>query len=105
MSSPARNVPRHRSWLRVLVLLLAVLVPGAPAAVHAPAPVAAAEIAEYDALDALRPAGAAARRAVAPRPAPAPAPAVTSGRVLRAPSRPPYPPAALNSLRAVVLRC
>ncbi|MFC9286595.1 hypothetical protein [Streptomyces sp. NPDC057052] len=103
MSSTARNLPRHRSWLRVLVLLLAVLVPGAPTAVCAPAPVAAAEIVEYDALDALRPTGAAARRTAAPRPAPAPA--APRGRVTPAPPRPPYPPAAPGAPRTVVLRC
>ncbi|MGV9942210.1 hypothetical protein [Streptomyces sp. NPDC003401] len=103
MSSTARTLPRHRSWLRVLVLLLAVLVPGAPTTARAPAPVAAAEIVEYDAQDAPRPTGAAARRAVEPRPDPAPATA--RGRLLPAPPRPPHPPAAPDTPRTVVLRC
>jgi hypothetical protein len=103
MGSTARNLPRRHSWLRVLVLLLAVLVPAAPAAVSAPPSVATTETAEYDALDALRPTRAASRRAMDPRPAPAAA--VPPGRALSLPPRPPHPPALPDTRRTVVLRC
>ncbi|MCX5055898.1 hypothetical protein OG895_18870 [Streptomyces sp. NBC_00201] len=105
--STARHLPRGRAWLRTLVLLLALLVPGAHAEVHA-TPVAAAETVGYDALDAaLRPPAEAVRRTVAvlrpaPRPIPAPAPATPAGRPRQAPPRPPH---ALPALRTVVLRC
>ncbi|KQX62522.1 MULTISPECIES: hypothetical protein [unclassified Streptomyces] len=104
--SPAARLPRSRTWLRTLVLLLALLVPGAAAEVSA-APVAAeiAAIAEYDVVDtALRPAPRAPRPAAPPRPAalPAPAPGVPADRPRPAPSRPSY---ALHALRTVVLRC
>ncbi|GGW67809.1 MULTISPECIES: hypothetical protein [Streptomyces] len=105
MGSTARNLPRRRSWPRVLVLLLAVLVPTAPAAVSAPPSVATAETAEYDAPDAPRPTRATARRAVDPRPRPAPAAAVRPGRALPLPPRPPHRPALLDLRRTVVLRC
>lgn len=102
--STARRHCRSRVWLRVLVLLLALLAPGAPADLSAP-PVAAAEIAEYDTPDAaLRPAPCAHRTAAPPRPAsaPAPAPAVAPQRPH---SAPPGPPRTLRVLRTVVLRC
>ncbi|MEU9437895.1 hypothetical protein [Streptomyces sp. NPDC048252] len=102
--SPAARLPRSRTWLRTLVLLLALLVPGATAEVSA-TPVAAAELAEYDVLDtALRPAPCAHRPAAPLRPAalPAPAPGVPVDPPRPAPHRPSY---ALHALRTVVLRC
>ncbi|WP_327316229.1 hypothetical protein [Streptomyces sp. NBC_01235] len=102
--STARSHSRSRAWLRVLVVLLALLVPGAPAEL-ATTPVAAGEIAEYDVLDtALRPAPCAHRPAALLRPAPlpVPAPGVPADRPLPAP---PGPSCALHALRTVVLRC
>jgi hypothetical protein len=105
--SSTRSLPLGRAWLRVVALLLAVLVPALPAGTAATPPVAAAEIAEYDALDtALRPTTGASHRTVAPRPRPRPrpepAPGVPPVRSLPAPPGPPYP---LDALRTVVLRC
>ncbi|MBE8471674.1 hypothetical protein [Streptomyces justiciae] len=96
-----------RTWLRAFVLLLALLVPAAPAGAHAATavtPVVSGEITEYDVLDtALRPA---ARHSVAPlRPAPRvepPSPVVPEGTPLPAPPHPSY---RLLTLRTVVLRC
>jgi hypothetical protein len=103
--STVRSLPRSRTWLRTLVLLLALLVPGTHAELHA-APPAATEIVEYDALDAaLRPPADALHRTVValrPAPLPAPAPATPADRPLPAPPRPPH---ALHALRSVVLRC
>jgi hypothetical protein len=103
--SSARSLPRGRVWLRVLALLLAVLVPGAPAAATA-TPVVAVETAEYDVLDtALRPPARAAHRPAVPlRPAllPEAAPGVPEGPALPVPPRQPY---VLPALRTVVLRC
>ncbi|MEU3612519.1 hypothetical protein ABZ725_09430 [Streptomyces sp. NPDC006872] len=102
--STARRLSRSRAWLRVLAVLLALLAPGTPGAISA-APVAAAEIAEYDVLDtALRPASGTHRPAAPLRPAPlpAPAPGVPADRPRPAPPRTPY---ALHALRTVVLRC
>ncbi|AGS70514.1 hypothetical protein [Streptomyces collinus] len=102
------GLPRTRTWLRVLVLLLALWVPGAHVqATTAPAPAASAGAAEHDVLDsllrpparALHQPGAADRAAppadppVPARPAPGPRPAV------------PLPPSAVPLLRTVVLRC
>ncbi|MFF7239353.1 hypothetical protein [Streptomyces collinus] len=102
------GLPRTRTWLRVLVLLLALWVPGAHVqATTAPAPAAPAGAAEHDVLDsllrpparALHQPGAADRAAppadppVPARPAPGPRPAV------------PLPPSAAPLLRTVVLRC
>ncbi|MGW0575526.1 hypothetical protein ACWD25_06040 [Streptomyces sp. NPDC002920] len=102
--SSTGGIARGRTWPRVLVLLLALLIPGAPAEASAP-PVVMAEITEYDVPDtALRPTSCAAR-AVAPlRPAPgrAPAPRVPADRHRPTPSGPPY---ALLARRTVVLRC
>ncbi|MET8165143.1 hypothetical protein ABZT34_12950 [Streptomyces sp. NPDC005329] len=102
--SPAARLPRSRTWLRTLVLLLALLVPGAASEVFT-APVAT-EFAEYDVLDtALRPAAPCAHRPAAlrrPAPLPAPAPGVPADRPRRAPHRPSY---ALHALHTVVLRC
>jgi hypothetical protein len=103
--STARSLPRGRTWLRALVLLCAVLVPGAHSQVHA-APALSAGIVEYDVLDAaVRPPACTVRRTAAPQrlvPRTGPAPAAPGGRVLPAPPRPPHP---LPALRTVVLRC
>ncbi|KUN24433.1 hypothetical protein AQJ23_23055 [Streptomyces antibioticus] len=93
-----------RTWLRAFVLLLALLVPVAPAGAPAAVPVAAGEVAEYDVLDTvLRPAD---RHPVAPlRPAPRvapPSPVIPEGTALPAP---PHPSSRLLALRTVVLRC
>ncbi|MFF0012971.1 hypothetical protein [Streptomyces sp. NPDC005374] len=104
----ARRPPHGRTWLRTLVLLLALLVPTAPVQLLQPreAPVAAAgEIVEYDVLDtALRPPARTAHRPAAPlRPAsrhetcPGP-PRPPVGASPRLPCTPPAP-------RSVVLRC
>jgi hypothetical protein len=104
MSSTPHPVRRY-PWLRVLVLLLALLVPGAHTETPM-APVAAGETIEYDVLDTpLRPPGHAAHRAAAPTrpaPSPAPAPVVPRGRSLPTAPRTPY---SLLTLRTVVLRC
>jgi hypothetical protein len=106
--STARSLPRGRAWLRTLVLLLALLVPGTHAELHA-APSAATEIVDYDALDAtLRPPADALRRTVValrPSPLQAPAPGAPADRPLPALPRPPHPLRALHALRSVVLRC
>ncbi|MFF4508304.1 hypothetical protein [Streptomyces sp. NPDC001401] len=103
--STVRSLPRGHAWLRTLVLLLALLVPGTHAEVHA-APSTATEIVEFDALDAaLRPPADALCRTVAAlraTPLPAPAPGTPADHPLPAPPRPPH---ALNALRSVVLRC
>ncbi|MGI5456130.1 hypothetical protein ACQEWB_23760 [Streptomyces sp. CA-249302] len=103
--STARRLPPSRVWLRVLVLLFALLLPGVHTEVHA-TPVASVETVEYDVLDvAVRPPADAVRRAAVPlRPAavPAPAPTATRGRPRQAPPVPPY---TLRALRTVVLRC
>ncbi|MEW2287895.1 hypothetical protein [Streptomyces sp. NPDC047841] len=105
--SRSRSTPRGRTWLRVLVLLLALWVPGA----HVPVPAvpdlaAAAETAEHDVLDtALRPPVRALHRADAPErlaPLTAPAPAVPAARPRPAAPRAPY---TAPLLRTVVLRC
>ncbi|MEV0480707.1 hypothetical protein AB0I69_08820 [Streptomyces sp. NPDC050508] len=109
--SSTRSLPRSRTWLRALVLLLALLVPGTHAAEVRATPVAssAESTVEYDVLDtaaaALRPASLAVHRPTAPlRPAPAPSPASPDpqSRALPAPPRPPH---TLRALRTVVLRC
>ncbi|MGJ5754773.1 hypothetical protein FB563_2959 [Streptomyces puniciscabiei] len=98
---------RSRTWLRVLVLLLALWVPGAHVqAEAAPALGASAETFDHDALDALlRPPAQAVHRAGAPeRPAPLPdpAPARPAARPCPGAPRVPY---TLPLLRTVVLRC
>ncbi|MFF2201137.1 hypothetical protein [Streptomyces sp. NPDC058145] len=106
MSRTAR-IPRSRTWLRVLVLLLAVWVPGAHLqAQAAPAPATSAGTSEHDHLDTLprpparvsHPAGAPERPAPLPEPAPAPAAAPPCPAL-------PRPPGAVPLLRTVVLRC
>ncbi|MGW0137079.1 hypothetical protein [Streptomyces sp. NPDC003299] len=98
------------AWLRVLVLLLALLVPGeacAVAALPASVPTAAAT-AEHDVTDtAVRlPGQGTQRAAVPPRPARvpgAPVPQRPGGAGEQAASPAPY--TALCALRSVVLRC
>ncbi|GGR75587.1 hypothetical protein GCM10010269_13520 [Streptomyces humidus] len=101
----ARSHSRSHGWLRVLVLLLALLAPSAPSELSAP-PVAAAEIGEYDVLGAaLRPAPRAHRPAapLGSTPRPAPAPAAATVRPL--PASPATSPYTVRCLRTVVLRC
>ncbi|MFJ5260519.1 hypothetical protein ACIQAC_08630 [Streptomyces sp. NPDC088387] len=109
--NPARRTPARHGWLRIAVLLLALLVPGAHTGTHAlPVALAAGEnsgqVAECDVLDTVvRPTARAARRPAAPRrPAPPPAngPARPAHSTHPAPPRPPYTP---RCLRSVVLRC
>ncbi|MGW7259804.1 hypothetical protein [Streptomyces sp. NPDC054834] len=109
----ARRHPRGRAWLRVLVLLLALSVPGTQTQA-APVPsappglsVSSGETVEYDLLEpALRPPPCSVHRAGVPlRPAPLPDPApgrTRSHRPLPAPRRPPH---TSHTLRSVVLRC
>ncbi|MGI5426918.1 hypothetical protein [Streptomyces sp. CA-179760] len=100
---------RRNSWPRVLVLLLALLLPGEHAeACTAPAATVSGEstAVECDVLDTvLRPSGRAARRTVVPlRPAPLPAPwrAYTAPRPVPVPPGPPHDP---RPPRSEVLRC
>ncbi|KOG31657.1 hypothetical protein ADK37_30025 [Streptomyces resistomycificus] len=96
--------------MRVLVLLLALSVPGAHAGGQgSPTSVVAAEsgsaVFEYDALDTvLRPVTRGTRRPALPlRPVPFPAPApAPAARPLPVPPRTPPVP---RALRSVVLRC
>ncbi|MFJ5308181.1 hypothetical protein [Streptomyces sp. NPDC088350] len=99
--SPARSLPRSRAWLRALVLLLALLVPGTHTEARATPVASSVETTiEYDVLDpaaVLRPPTLTVQRPTAPlRPAPAPAPGPRPGA--RRPRAPPAPRAA----RAVV---
>ncbi|MDK1346334.1 hypothetical protein QNO09_24105 [Streptomyces sp. 378] len=106
---PVSRGPRRNTWLRVLVLLLALLVPGAHAEAHA-GPTAAVSgestTVECDVLDsALRPPVRGSRRtAVPPSPAPlrTPGPASPAHRSGPVPPSPPYDP---RPLRSEVLRC
>ncbi|MEV6506361.1 hypothetical protein [Streptomyces sp. NPDC051642] len=107
--SPAGHLARSRAWLRALVLLLALLVPGTHAEMRA-TPVASSSVEttiEYDVLDtaaaALRPLSLAVHRPAAP-PCPAPGPATPAPRVRSFPA-PPRSPYTLRALRTVVLRC
>ncbi|MCU8593072.1 hypothetical protein [Streptomyces sp. A13(2022)] len=95
-------------WLRVLVLLLALLVPCTPAkAQAAPAAAVTGAAAEYDHLDTIRPARVrGARRAAAARPAPGPRAGRRPGSApVLAPLVPTRPPGCPRALRSVVLRC
>ncbi|MFD7695169.1 hypothetical protein [Streptomyces sp. NPDC059805] len=109
--STARRGCRSRVWLRVVVLLLALLVPGTGAHAHAlpVAVTAAAEAVEHDTLDAaVRPAARSERRAGTRR---------SVRRCAGPPHRPPLAPATPRTdrpaaipsvpplLRTVVLRC
>ncbi|XUL89627.1 hypothetical protein ACQ86D_25815 [Streptomyces galilaeus] len=104
--STARSLPRSRAWLRALVLLLALLVPGTHAEMRAMPVASSVETTiEYDVLDtaAVRPPSLTAPRATAPlRPVPAPASHEPEGRPLPAPHGPSY---TLRAQRTVVLRC
>ncbi|MFJ3306179.1 hypothetical protein ACIPSA_24235 [Streptomyces sp. NPDC086549] len=104
--STTRRPRRGRTWPRVLVLLLVLLVPGTRAELHA-APVVSADVVDHDTLDtALRPPSRTAPRPAVPgRPAsslPDPAPAALA---VGPPYAAPQPPYALHTLRSVVLRC
>ncbi|MER7894938.1 hypothetical protein ABTX62_01995 [Streptomyces sp. NPDC096046] len=106
---PVPRGPRRNTWLRVLVLLLALLVPGAHAEAHAGSTAAVSgdsTTVGCDVLDAvLRPPVRGSRRtAVPPGPAPlrAPGPASPAHRSGPVPPSPAYDP---RPLRSEVLRC
>ncbi|MFE8943983.1 hypothetical protein [Streptomyces sp. NPDC007856] len=105
--SRTASVPRSRTWLRALVLLLALWVPVAHAQAQAAHALGtSAETFEHDVLDTLlRPPAPAVHRAGVPeRPAPLPDPAPARPAVRACPGTPraPYAP---PLLRTVVLRC
>ncbi|GAA4307787.1 hypothetical protein GCM10023086_26460 [Streptomyces venetus] len=112
--SPARQQPvprgtRPNAWLRVLVLLLALLVPGAHAEAHTGTVAAVSgesTAVECDVLDTvLRPSARGFRRtAVPPRPAPlpSPGPAYTARHAVPVPPDTPHAP---RPPRSEVLRC
>lgn len=123
-ASTARRRSRSRAWLRVLVLLLALLVPGAHTQAHAALPTAAGvsgssvpsgELAEHDVLDTvLRPSARPDRRSTTRPGRPGPGPLPRAARDARpcparpAPPRPSYAshlPRLPHVLRTVVLRC
>ncbi len=92
----------------MLVLLLAVWVPGAHVqAQPAPAPAASAAASEHDHLDTLpRPPARVSRPAGAPeRPSSLPGPAPAGAAAPPCPAAPRAPSAAVCLLRTVVLRC
>ncbi|MEG8276157.1 hypothetical protein [Streptomyces sp. AHA2] len=107
---PVPRGPRRHAWPRVLVLLLALLLPGPHAAIPGgPVLTAAGEstAAEADVLDTvLRPSARTARRTgAAPRPTPLPAtprPARTARAAAPVPPGPPHEP---RPPRSWVLRC
>ncbi|SOD85352.1 hypothetical protein SAMN06272765_2765 [Streptomyces sp. Ag109_G2-15] len=102
------SLPRSRTWLRVLVLLLALWVPGAHLqAQAAPAPAVSAETSEHDVLDTLlRPPARTLHHTDAPeRAAPLPDPPAPVRPALRPCPAVPRPPYAVPLLRTVVLRC
>jgi hypothetical protein len=106
---PAPRATRRNTWARVLVLLLALLVPGAHAEAHAgPAAAVSGEstAVECDVIDtAPRPPARGTRRTAVPlrsTPLPGPEPAYA------APQAPPVPPGPRHDprpLRSEVLRC
>ncbi|MFG3272432.1 hypothetical protein [Streptomyces luteogriseus] len=105
----APRSPRRHAWLRVLVLLLALLVPGAHAEAHTGWTAAVSgesTTVECDLLDtALRPPARAARRTadpLSPAPLPVPGPASTARHPVSVPPSPPIDP---RPLRSEVLRC
>ncbi|MER6528936.1 hypothetical protein [Streptomyces sp. NPDC001508] len=102
--SGAHALPHGRAWLWVLVLLLALLVPGAHAEAHA-TPVVAGDVVQHDDLDtALRPPSRAVPHLLVPvRPAPLALPA--DGIPHSRPPAAPRSPYALRALCSVVLRC
>ncbi|WP_104778989.1 MULTISPECIES: hypothetical protein [Streptomyces] len=106
---PVPRGPRRHAWLRVLVLLLALLVPGAHAEAHSggTAPLSGENTTvECDLLDtALRPPARGVRRVAAP-PAPAPLPGPEPAHAAPRPVPvPPTAPHAPRPLRSEVLRC
>ncbi|MFJ8539138.1 hypothetical protein [Streptomyces sp. NPDC093591] len=110
MSTARRPLLSH-AWLRVLVLLLALLVPGAHAQAHT-VPMAASgasgELAEHDVLDTLlRPPARPDRRTTVRlrRPAAQPKQGPPGTRPCPAHPAPPRPPYVPHILRTVVLRC
>ncbi|WP_210582299.1 hypothetical protein [Streptomyces sp. GESEQ-4] len=90
-----------RAWSRVLVLLLALLVPGEHTA-HAATATAetTAAVAEYDDT-VLRSTARAGNRPTAPRTHPRPAPPPAAPPL----PAPPHPEPVLHTLRTVILRC
>ncbi|MFF7970375.1 hypothetical protein [Streptomyces sp. NPDC007905] len=97
-----------RTWLRVLVLLLAVWVPGAHVQAQAASALAvSAETAEHDVLGTLlRPPVRGLHQPDAPeRTAPLPDPAAPVRPALGPCPAVPRPPYAVPLLRSVVLRC
>ncbi|MGW0473489.1 hypothetical protein [Streptomyces coeruleorubidus] len=106
---PATRGIRRHTWPRVLVLLLALLVPGAHAEAHTgPTATVSGEstAVECDVLDTVpRPPARGTRRAAVPlRPTPLPSP----GPVYAAPLPVPVPPGPRHDprpLRSEVLRC
>ncbi|MEU7720464.1 hypothetical protein [Streptomyces tibetensis] len=106
---PVSRGPRRHAWLRVLVLLLALLVPGAHAEAHPgwTAPVSGENTTvECDLLDTvLRPPARGVHRVAAP-PAPAPPPSpVPAHAARRSVPLPTSPPHDARPLRSEVLRC
>ncbi|MGA5202944.1 hypothetical protein [Streptomyces variegatus] len=106
---PVPRGPRRHAWPRVLVLLLALLVPGAHAEAHTgPTATVSGEstTVECDLLDtAPRPPARASRRTAVPpasAPLPGPGPASTAQRSVPVPASPPHAP---RPLRSEVLRC
>ncbi|MFE9613239.1 hypothetical protein [Streptomyces sp. NPDC006012] len=106
--SSARTSQSGRAWLRVLVLLLALLLPGAHTEAHA-APLVAGGVVQHDGFDtALRPPSRATHHPLAAvRPAPLANPPATDphGRPLPLSPLSPRPPHALRARCSVVLRC
>lgn len=108
--SRSASRPRSRIWLRVLVLLVALWVPGVHAeAQAAPALGVSAESFEHDDTDALdmlvRPSARTVHRADVPErpaPLPGPAPGRPTARTRAVSPRVPY---AQPLLRTVILRC
>ncbi|MEU3489704.1 hypothetical protein [Streptomyces massasporeus] len=107
---PVPRSPRRHAWLRVLVLLLALLVPGAHTEAHTgwTAGVSGeSTTVECDLLDtALRPPARTARRTAAvplsPDPLPGPGPVSTAQHPVPVPPSPRLDP---RPLRSEVLRC
>ncbi|GAA3910677.1 hypothetical protein GCM10023084_73490 [Streptomyces lacrimifluminis] len=109
--SPAARTPytsyaaRPAAWLRVLVLLLALLVPGTAHCGAAESVVPGGTAAEYDVHDtALRPPARHGHRPVVPL-RPVPRPPSVRHPVAKATHPLPVPPRPTLALRSVVLRC
>ncbi|MGW6542542.1 hypothetical protein ACWGBH_06765 [Streptomyces massasporeus] len=107
---PVPRSPRRHAWLRVLVLLLALLVPGAHAEAHTgwtAGVTGESTTVECDVLDTtLRPPARTARRTatvpLSPDPLPGPGPASTAQHPVPVPPTPRLDP---RPLRSEVLRC